>query len=68
MPREYVVRTPVEAREALFRLQEQACNEYGCNVFGRLDEAARYAECMNPQGVRRELLALLKFFPPKRKG
>ena len=48
--------------------REQVCNRAGANVYGRIDAAVEAMESGDDHGARRELLALLKFFParPKR--
>jgi hypothetical protein len=43
----------------------QVCNRVGANVYGRIDAAVESMESGDNSGARRELLALLKFFPPR---
>lgn len=50
--------------------REQICNLIGCDVYGRLRYIARVCDWSKPgrdQEVRKELLALLKFFPRRKK-
>ena len=44
----------------------QVCDRAGANVYGRIEEAVEAMESGDDAGARRELLALLKFFPPRR--
>jgi hypothetical protein len=39
------------------------CDRIGANIYGRTAEFIRKAESGDDKGARRELLALLKFFP-----
>ena len=41
------------------------CNRVSANVYGRIDAAVEAMESGDDEGARRELLALLKFFPPR---
>jgi hypothetical protein len=50
--------------------REEIINEIGCNAYGRLQCIMRVLDWNRPNRdakVRRELLALLKFFPRKKR-
>jgi hypothetical protein len=49
-----------ESRSAL-------CARVGANVYGRIEVALEAMESNDDEKARRELLALLKFFPPRPK-
>jgi hypothetical protein len=45
--------------------RSQVCTRAGANVYGRIDAAIEAMESGDDVGARRELLALLKFFPAR---
>jgi len=45
------------------KARTEVCDRVSANIYGRADEFLRQAESGNDAGARRELLALLKFFP-----
>lgn len=45
---------------------QAVCDRVGCNVFGRLAHVTALVKANRDAQVRREMLALLKFYPPKK--
>ena len=45
--------------------REAVCERIGANIYGRVEVFLRAAEAGDDASARRELLALLEFFPAK---
>lgn len=52
-------------QQQLTTTREATCERIGANIYGRTDAFLCYAEQGDDDAARRELLALLKFFPRK---
>ncbi len=45
------------------KAQDAVCERVGANIYGRVSEFLRLAECGEDSKARQELLELLKYFP-----
>jgi hypothetical protein len=49
-------------------IEARTCERVGANIYGRVKMFLKHAEEGDDLGARRELLALLRFFPLSKKG